>query len=189
MNDEAIVALYWARDDTAISETASKYGAYLLRIAQRLVRQARDSEECVNDTYLGAWNAMPPQRPSVLQTFLGKLTRRIAIDRFRKDTAQKRGGWSLPLSLNELGACVPSQLSVEDAAELHRLRDVVNSFIGTLPKEKRRAFLLRYWYAYPVQEIAALFGWSASKTSNLLLRLRHALRDRLIEEGFSHDGT
>lgn len=187
MNDEAIVALYWARDELAITETASKYGTYLLRIAQRLVREKADSEECVNDTYLGAWNAIPPQRPSVLQTFLGKLTRRIAIDCFRKQTAQKRGGWSLPLSLSELGACVPSRLSTEDEAELHRLTDVVNHFVGTLPLDKRRAFLLRYWYAYPVQEIAALFGWSESKTSNLLRRVRHALREQLEQEGFFYD--
>ncbi len=183
MEDAKIVDLYWQRNETAITLTKEKYGAYLLRIARNIVAVLPDSEECVNDTYLGAWNSMPPQRPAVLQTYLGKLTRRIAIDRYRRNTSAKRGNRETELSIDELSECLPAQSSTEQEVDAHLLSAAINAFLRTLSLEKRRAFLFRYWYSLSIKETAALLGFSESKTVNLLSRTRKALKAHLEKEG------
>lgn len=183
MEDERIVALYWARDDRAIGESQQKYGAYCLSIARRILRAEQDAEESVNDTWLGAWNAMPPHRPTVLATFLGKLTRRIALKRWEAGHAQKRFGDQTALALEELGECVDGSDTVEDELEAAELAAVINDFVMALPELERRVFLCRYWYLDSVAEIAIRFGFSASKVKSMLHRTRKRLRAKLEQEG------
>jgi RNA polymerase sigma-70 factor (ECF subfamily) len=182
VDDIKIVDLYWQRDETAITATKEKYGAYLLRIAFNIVSHLSDSEECVNDTYFGAWNSMPPHKPTVLQTYLGKLTRRIAIDRYRKNTSAKRGSSETELLLDELEECLPAQSSVEQEMESRRLSVAINNFIRTLSREKRRTFIFRYWYSLSIKEISTLTGFSETKTANMLSRTRGALKSYLEKE-------
>ena len=184
MDDARIVALYWNRSDEAIPETASKYGSYLTIISYNILASREDAEECVNDTYHDAWNSMPPHRPSILSTFLGKITRRISIDRWRKLTADKRGGGELALAMDELEECVSSSGSVEDEIERKELARLFNDFLNLLPTTERRVFLCRYWYMDSIQSIAQQFGFSQSKVASMLHRIRAKLRSVLEKEGY-----
>ena len=184
MDDARIVALYWDRSDEAIPETASKYGSYLTSISQNILASREDAEECVNDTYHDAWNAMPPHRPSILSTFLGKITRRISIDRRRQLTAEKRGGGELTLALEELEDCVSGTGSIENEMERKELARLFNDFLNTLPVTERRVFLCRYWYMDSIQSIAQQFGFSQSKVASMLHRTRAKLRAVLTKEGY-----
>ena len=176
MDDERIVALYWSRCEAAITETASKYGSYLNNISYNILVNREDAQECVNDTYHDAWNSMPPHRPSILSTFLGKITRRISIDRWRKLNAEKRGGGELTLALDELENCVSGSGSVEDEIQRRELAKLFNGFLNTLPTTERRVFLCRYWYMDSIQSIAQQFGFSQSKVASMLHRTRAKLR-------------
>lgn len=184
MDDDRIVALYWSRSEAAITETAAKYGSYLRSISFSILGSREDAQECVNDTYHGAWNAMPPHRPSVLSAFLGKITRRISIDRWRKRNAEKRGGGELPLALEELEECVSGSGSVEDEVQRKELEQLLDRFLDALPVTERRVFLRRYWYLDSVQSIARQFGFSRSKTASMLHRPRAKLRALLEKEGY-----
>ena len=184
MDDESIVALYWSRAEAAITETALKYENYLTGIARNILSDREDVRECVNDTYHAAWNSMPPHRPSLLSTFLGKITRRISIDRWRRQNAEKRGGGQLPLALEELEDCVSGSGGVEDEVERRELAELFNDFLNTLPVTERRVFLCRYWYMDPVQSIARQFGFSRSKVTSMLYRTRAKLRAVLEKEGY-----
>ena len=184
MDDERIVALYWSRSETAITETASKYGSYLNNISYNILVNREDAQECVNDTYNDAWNSMPPHRPSILSTFLGKITRRISIDRWRKLNAEKRGGGELTLALDELEDCVSGSGSVEDEIQRRELAKLFNDFLNTLPATERRVFLCRYWYMDSIQTIAQQFGFSQSKVTSMLHRTRAKLRTVLEKEGY-----
>ena len=184
MDDERIVALYWSRTETAITETDSKYGSYLNSISYNILFNHEDAQECVNDTYHNAWNSMPPHRPSILSTFLGKITRRISIDRWRKMRADKRGGGELNLALEELEDCVSGLGSVEDEIERGELTKLFNDFLNTLPATERRVFLCRYWYMDSIQSIAQQFGFSQSKVASMLHRTRAKLRVVLEKEGY-----
>ncbi len=184
MEDKSIVDLYWQRDEQAISETQKKYGSYCHSIAYNILHNNEDAEESVNDTYNDAWHSMPPHRPSVLSTFLGKITRRISIDKFRHRTAEKRGGGELPLVLDELGDCVADDESIEDEFEKQRLSDVVNAFLRSLPETERKVFLCRYWYMDSVASICEQFKFSESKVESMLFRTRGKLRVVLVKEGF-----
>ena len=184
MDDECIVALYWNRAESAIAETALKYGGYLNSISYSILVNREDAQECVNDTYHNAWNSMPPHRPSILSTFLGKITRRISIDRWRKLTADKRGGGELALALDELEECVSGSGSVEDEIERRELTKLFNSFLETLSVTERRVFLCRYWYMDSIQSIARQFGFSQSKVASMLHRTRAKLRTVLEKEGY-----
>lgn len=184
MDDERIVQLYWDRSENAIAETAVKYGSYCHSIAYNILQSTQDAEESVNDTYLHAWNAMPPHRPSILATFLGKITRRLSIDRWRTANRTKRGGGEVPLALEELSECVAGSQDVEDTVVHKELVDAVNRFLDGLPVTERRIFLQRYWYLYPIREIAGSCGFSRSKVTSLLHRTRCNLRRQLEKEGF-----
>ena len=181
MDDSGIVDLYWQRSDRAVTETADKYGAYCRHIATAILQSREDAEECVNDTWLRAWNAIPPQRPERLQTFLGKITRNLALNRWEKSRAEKRGEGQMSLVLDELAECVGSG---EDPMEdkLH-FRDVLNRFLAGLPGEARKIFVRRYWYMSPVKEIAAEYGFSESKVAVTLFRTRKQLKSVLEKEG------
>ena len=183
MNDEQIVDLYWARNEDAINETAAKYGSYCHSIADNILNNYADAQECVNDTWLDAWNSMPPHRPSILSTFLGKITRRISIDKWRHGNAKKRGGGQIPLVLEELESCVSDGTSIEDAAERRLLSDVMNKLVQSLPATEQKVFLCRYWYMDSVGAIATQFGISESKVKSMLFRTREKLRTCLHKEG------
>jgi len=182
MEDERIVALYWSRNEEALTQTASKYGGYLWRISYHILADHEDARECVNDTYHDAWNAMPPHRPAGLAVFLGKITRRISIDCWRRKNAQKRGGGQLPLALEELRECAGGD-DPADAAERAELLRAINTFLDELPETERRVFLRRYWYFDPIAAIAQRFGFSESKVTSMLHRIRGRLRVHLEKEG------
>ena len=184
MEDREIVELYWRRNPDAIQATALRYGGYCKAIARNILGSDQDAEECVNDTWLNAWNAIPPGRPRVLSAYLGKITRNLSFDRFRYRRAGKRGG-ELALVLEELGECVSGGESPEGALEARELGRTINDFLDTLPPEKCRLFLCRYWYALPVSEIAERFGRTEGSVSVTLHRLREKLRSYLTERGYA----
>ncbi len=145
MEDDSIVNLYWARSENAISETSKKYGHYCYSIAYGVLGNAEDADESVNDTYLDAWNNMPPHRSAILSTFLGKITRRISIDKWRGRTAEKRGGGEIALVLNELSDCIPSNQNVEHEVEAAELSRQIDNFVMSLSPIEHRVFICRYW--------------------------------------------
>lgn len=185
MDDKQIVDLYWERSETAISETAKKYGRYCHYIAFNILYNDEDSEECVNDTYLNAWNSMPPHRPSVLKTFLGRLTRNLSLNKYKLLTARKRGRGQIPLVIEELHECLPTAGNTERVVDDIVLADVFNCFLASLPVERRRIFMRRYWYLSPVKEIADDYSISESKVKMSLLRSRGELKHLLEKEGIS----
>ena len=183
MDDNQIIDLYWSRQETAISETKKKYEKYLFSIANHILAHYEDAEDSVNDTYLGAWNTMPPHRPAVLSTFLGKITRRLALKKHRMNTAGKRGGTKADLSLDELSDCIPANCTIDDQLDNRELVSVLNDFLTGLPAPQRQVFVCRYWYCDSIAEIAQRFSWSESKVKMTLLRTREKLRLRLKKEG------
>ena len=183
MNDDKIVDLYWIRSEDAITETSIKYGKYCYGIAYNILADAEDAEESVNDTYFDAWNTMPPHRPSALSAFLGKLTRRISIDRWRKRSAAKRGG-ELAAALDELNECVPSHENVEQDVLAADLEKRINTFVNDLPTAERRVFLCRYWYLDSISAICEQFGYSQSKVKVMLHRTCKALHNCLVSEEY-----
>lgn len=183
MDDSQIVELYWKRLESAISETAAKYGKYCYRIAYNILTNAEDAEESVNDTYLSAWNALPPHRPDVLSAFLGKITRRISIDKWRRCTAEKRGGSETALVLDELEDCVASSQNVEREIEEHELAEAVNAFLSGLSEDVRDVFICRYFFVLSINEICESFDYSQSKTKSMLSRTRRNLLTYLEKEG------
>lgn len=184
MEDLKIIELFFERKEYAIAETERKYGRYLSKIAYNILFDTEDSEECVNDTYMKAWNAIPPQRPKFLSTFLAKITRRLAIDVFRKKNAEKRGKSEFASSLSELDECIPDNFSAEKEFEYNLLSENINSFLASLSKENRDIFVCRYFYSDSIKEIASFFGTSESKIKSSLFRSRKILKEQLLKEGF-----
>ncbi|MBQ3066278.1 MAG: sigma-70 family RNA polymerase sigma factor [Clostridia bacterium] len=185
MDDQQIIALYFDRDERALIETDRKYNHYCYKIAYNILSSREDSEESVNDTFADAWENIPPSRPSVLSAFLGKITRRIAIDRWRYRTAEKRGGGEVTLVLEELGDCIAAPDSTESVAEANRLKETINRFLLSLPQHEQKVFLCRYWYMDSVASISRHFGYSESKVKSMLYRTREKLRHVLEKEDFS----
>ena len=184
MEDARIVQLYWDRDEAAIDESSKKYGAYCASIARNILNDLSDAEECVNDTWLRAWNAMPPHRPDLLSVFLGRITRNLSFDRYRRLHREKRGGHNVDAALEELGECVSGHDDPEKRREERELIREIDRFLRDLPEEKRYMFILRYWYADSVAEIAKRMGVSENSVSVSLHRIRLRLKARLIERGF-----
>lgn len=185
MEEKQIVDLFWERNTAAIRETAAKYDGYCKMIARNILGNDEDAEECVNDAYLRVWNSIPPNRPAVFSAYLGKITRGLAFDRYRRAHAEKRGGGEIPLVLEELEACLSSPNSVEREYDKKELICEINAFLNTLPQVQCRIFLCRYWYALPVSEIAVRFNMSENRVSVTLHRLRAKLKKHLTERGFS----
>lgn len=184
MEDEKIIELYWARDRDAIAETEKKYGGFCFAVANKILCSHEDAEECVNDTYFKTWNSIPPVRPKIFSSFLGKITRNLAFSRYRSKTAEKRGGGEIMLVLDELGEIVSGKDDVERKAELSELTDVINSFLKGLSQDKRNIFVRRYWHCDSVKEISRRYGMTESSVSMSLMRLRKKLKDFLAERGF-----
>lgn len=183
MEDEQIVDLYWQRDEAAIEQTRQKYGRYCHSIAYNILENAQDAQECENDTYLAAWNAIPPHRPEILSTFLGKLTRRICLDRRRTQNATKRGGDTVTLSLEELAGCIPNGRSFIDTLEERELARLISAFLRKLPARDRQIFVRRYWYCDSIAQIARDFTSGESRIKMNLLRTRNKLMEYLRKEG------
>lgn len=183
MEDQGIVELFYDRSEQAIVETDKKYGGYCYTIAYNILASREDSEESVSDTYFSAWNTIPPRKPTLLQAFLGKITRHISIDRWRKQSAQKRGGKELTLALEELGECVDTR-GMEAEITHRELSRVLNGFLASLSETERNVFLCRYWYMDTIETIAKITGFSQSKVTSMLHRSRGKLRTKLAEEGY-----
>lgn len=183
MEDTQIVQLYWQRSEEAIAETAKKYGAFCHSVSYGILRDRQDAEECVADTWLRAWDAIPPQRPKRLAAFLAKITRNLSLDRYRKRAAQFRGSGQVILALEELQWSVPSPGSVETVAEAAELTASLERFLYGLPREKRQVFLLRYWYFRTIAEISEQLCLSEQKVTTMLFRIRKELKKHLTEEG------
>lgn len=184
MEDSQIVKLYWDREEAAIVLTDKKYGPYLTKIAYNILADREDSQESVNDTYLAAWDSIPPHRPQVLSTYLGKLTRRISIDLFRRKTSQKRGGGEYALSLQELGDYISGGNTTEQALDIQLLSEAIQRYLRSVSQEARNVFLGRYYYLDPVKTIAGYCCISESKVKILLYRTRQGLWEYLQKEGF-----
>jgi len=183
MEDKQIIELYNERSEAAISETAEKYGKYCYTIAYHILDNEQDSEECVNDTYLKTWETIPPQYPNKLSAFLGKITRNLALNRYRYYIREKRGKNQVVFALGELQECIPDSNKVEQTIEKKYLIEVLNRFLYDLPVEKRMIFLRRYWYLSSIQEIAKDYEMSESKVKMTLLRVRNKLKQVLEKEG------
>ena len=182
MEDTEIVELYWQRSQQAVPETAAKYGGYCRVVAYNILGSFEDAEECVNDTWLGAWNSMPQNRPRLLRPYLAKLTRWISLGRLRDQNCLKRGGGETSLALEELSESLDSGFDTESQLEMKELAGAIRRFTAGLEEEQRQVFLARYWFMAPVEEIAEKFGFSAGKVKSMLLRTRRALRAYLEEE-------
>lgn len=183
MSDQELIDLYWSRSEEAISRTAQQYGTYCHPIAYNILSSHEDADESVNDTYLAVWNAIPPQRPMVLKTYLGKITRQLSLKRYRDAHRLKRGGGEVPLALEELGDCITGGSDPESVVMEQELGQALRSFVAELPETERNLFLCRYWYLDPVEQISRSFGFSLSKTKSMLHRIRLRLRKKLEQEG------
>ena len=184
MEDRAIVQLYWQRSEDAITQTDRKYGAYCFSVANNILPSREDAQECVNDTYMAAWETIPPHRPERLSTFLGKLTRRISIDRWRGLTAEKRGGCTVDLVYEELEDCIPEHSDPQAQVEAKELAEAINRFLSLLPEKERQIFLARYFRMMPLEAIQRQYGFSGSKVRTMIYRTRNRLRTYLAKEGF-----
>jgi len=183
LDDIDIIALYWARDQRAIAESERSYGAYCRRIADHILARREDTEECVNDTWLRSWNAMPPQRPNRLAAFFGKITRNLALDRWRKDRADRRGGGQLPLALEELGDCVGRRSQIEEELEASETAAAISRFLYAKDKMDRQLFVRRYWYLESIRELEVWSGLRESQIKSRLHRMRRQLGEYLRKEG------
>ena len=183
MEDNLIVSLFWERQPDAIAQAAEKYGAYATVIAYRILADSEDVEECVNDAYLGLWNAIPPHRPKNLQTFFGKIVRNLALNRYKQLGAKKRAANRTAVVLSELEECIPAPETVEHRVDECILAESINRFLTQLPESKRNIFICRYWHLYSVRDIAAWYGISESKTASLLFQIRKKLKLYLEQEG------
>lgn len=183
MDDSAIVELYWKRSPQATAETADKYGNMLKSLSYRLLKDIRDSEECVNDTYLAAWNNMPSDRPTFLGAYLSRITRNISVNRFRRNSSAKRSVGIIDTLTDELAECIPSQSGdVESVFENGRLKDAINRFLLSRPTEKRVIFVRRYFYSDDISDIAKRMDITSAKVKTTLFRLRAELKELLEKE-------
>lgn len=183
MEDRQIVELFWAREALAIPAVSEKYDSYCAAIARRILPAEEDVEECVNDTWLQVWAAIPPAHPANLKAFLGRITRNLAFNRYKTLQADKRGGGTLPLVLEELAECLPGG-DVEQVVDERELIRAIHSFLETLPAEKRQMFVSRYFYARTNGEIARILGRREGTVAMTLSRLRKQLQTHLKERGF-----
>lgn len=183
--DEQIIALYFAREETAISETSRKYGCYLLTIAKNILNNSEDSEECVNDTYYKAWNAIPPTQPRVLRAFLAKITRRTAFDRYDEANRLKRIPPEQMVSLSDFEGMIPNAVTPEKELEVRALGRVISVYLETISDRRLYIFLSRFFYVMPIANIAEKLGCSQSTVHKELAVMKQELRQKLRQEGYT----
>lgn len=181
MEDNQIVDLYWRRDENAIRETNGKYGRMLKQTSFSIVRTDADAEECLNDTYLAAWNSMPENRPEYLGAYLAKIIRGLSINRYRMNHSKKRSNNGF--AAEELTDCIADKSDVVAQLEAKELSGIINDFVSGLDYEKRYVFIRRYFYSDSIEQISVRTGFSVTKLKSMLLRLRRSLKEILEEEG------
>lgn len=185
MDDREIIDLYWERSEKALTATIEKYGNYCRSIAYNILHNYEDVEECINDTCLRAWDAMPPERPDCLSAYLGKITRNLALNRVKYYEAKRRGWSQTEKALEELMECIPTTMDVEQQFSETLVIKALEDFLMEQPKEQRNIFVRRYWYMMPIKEIAEAYGISESKAMSLLYRMRKKLKKYLEKEGIT----
>lgn len=181
MEDLEIIELYWRHSERAIAESDAKYGAYCKKIAENILGSPEDAAECLNDAWLRTWNAIPPERPESLKMFLAKIVRNLAVDRARKNAAQKRGGGELDAILEEFSGCVPD---VQEQFEARELQESINRFVRTLPRREGDLLIRRYFFAERLDDIAARYHMTSNAVSVSLNRTRKKLASYLKKEGY-----
>ena len=184
MEDAKIVDLYWKRNERAIDESSQKYGSYCHTIACNILANIEDAKECVNDTWLGAWNSIPPHRPTILSTYLGKITRRISLNKRRDSNREKRSSGEAILVIDELSDLISSEQSTEEMFEEKELTRAIDRFLTQLSDKERDAFVCRYWFFWSIPEISKRFDYTESNTKVVLFRTRNKLKAHLQKEGF-----
>ena len=187
MNDSGIIELYWNRNTKAISASMEQYGAYCFSVANGILNDAQDSEECVNDTWLKAWNAIPPTRPTVLKAFFAKITRHLSFDRYKARRSLKRGGGDIMLVLEELAECLADESDVEGQVGAKELGEVINQFVMSLSEREQNLFVRRYFFSEPIKAIADRYDTNENYVNVTLSRVRKRLRNRLSKEGYFYE--
>ena len=188
VSDEEIIELYWQRNEDAIALTDRKYGKYLFTIAYNIIRNDLDCEECLNDTYLGTWNRIPPARPTVFHVFLSRIARNIAVDKYKRESAAKRIPSEMMVALEEMEDTVPdSALSMEEEYALRELSGLLGDFIRSLDEREEFIFVCRYYYADKLGRIAKMLEISEKTVARELARMKETLRQKLLEKGFSYE--
>ena len=182
MDDSKIIELFFERSEQAIVELSKKYGNTCYKIAVNILKNDSDAEECVNDTYLGVWNTIPPQKPKPLLTYICRIARNISIKRYHQNTAKKRNSY-YDVALDELEACLPSSIMVQDEASAKELTSLIDDFLGGLDKTNRIMFVRRYWFSDSISDIATRFNLSKHAVTVRLSRTRERLRQYLIKKG------
>lgn len=185
MKDTEIIDLFWARNEAAIAAVSETYGDYCYTVSYQILCNREDAEECVNETWLGAWNIIPPTRPQCLSVFLGRITRNLSINRYKRYAAEKRGGCETAVALDEFADCIPDRSDVEAAMDTKHLAGVISAFLYTQPKKKRELFIRRYWYLVPVKTLAAQCGMNENSVASVLFRMRGELKTYLTKEGIA----
>ena len=185
MQDNQIIALYFARDERAITETANKYGSYCMSIAQNILRNMQDSEECVNDTWLQTWNSIPPACPNVLKTYVGRITRNLSINKYKSEKREKRGGGEVALALDELTDVAAPGDELQQYIDKQEFAEAFNRFLRSLPARDCNIFVRRYYHVDSVESIAKRYGLSRANVFKILSRTRQALKAFLESEGFA----
>ncbi len=183
MDDRTIVDMLWQRNDGALSLLKQKHERLILSVAQNVLKNREDSEECLNDTLFAAWNAIPPAKPENLGAFLCKIARNLSLKKWRSKTAQKRGGKAFSCLLSELDDCISDAKSLDESIDERALAAIIDSFLRTLDEDERDLFILRYFYFYSVTSLSEKFGFSKSKVKTQLYRTRQKLSIRLQKEG------
>ena len=182
-DDITIIQMFWDRDEKAIAATKEKYGHYCLSIAESILGNSEDAEECVNDAFLKTWDSIPPNKPSVLSAYIGKIVRNLSFNLYKRNNREKRGAGSIEPVLNELSDMIAGPNSTEDDFDGKIMSEAVNSFLSNLTEDKRKIFVCRYWYADSVKDISKRFGMTENSISVILNRLRIQLRNYLSERG------
>lgn len=182
MEDNQLIALYWARDESAIQETDRKYGAYCFKISMNILTSREDAEECVSDTWLRAWDTMPPEKPDSLRAYLGRIARNLSISLYRKLHAQKRFS-GMETLLSELDDCIPDNNSTESVLENQEITEALNRWLENLDARDRILFVRRYWYGDAARDLARAAGMTQGQLSGKMYRLREQLRHYLEQEG------
>ncbi|MBE6703332.1 MAG: sigma-70 family RNA polymerase sigma factor [Ruminococcaceae bacterium] len=187
LSDEEIVELYWGRNERAITETDVKYRNFLFTIAYNIVHDNMDCEECLNDTYLGTWNSIPPTRPNVFQAFIARIMRNVAVNCYKRNHVSKRIPSELVVSLDELDQCMSSDMSLDEEIAIRQLSDALNQYLHNMDEQNRLIFMCRYYYADKIIEIAEMLGISRNTVTKYLSNIRDGLREHLVKEGLWHE--
>lgn len=185
MTDEQIIERFFERDESAISETDKKYGAYCMKISQNILCDTLDCEENVSDTYLKLWQSIPPEKPKIFKAYIARIARNLALNKLSKSHAAKRAADEFALSLDEVDICTPSNINVEDTAAVRELSERISVFLHSESEASRRIFVCRYFYCESVKEIADRFSYSQSRVKSSLMRTRERLAAFLEKEGYS----